>query len=172
LSFFERMERSITPELVALLPPKARPSFKYQDDSSVDNAETLIPLSQELIGKIRAKESAEALDTLLQAVSSERLDLLVQCILQTGSKSVSHLLSVLERYCSLLRRYSTTLEEQEFVLNAVGSYWVYSNLHQVILLDKLMTYRIVTNLAIIQWLFSPTRVEFLKLYVTARLTIV
>ena len=185
LSFYERIERTVTPELVPLLPPRPKPIFKYQPPAAAKAAGADAPppadaddettLATALVTKIRTKDSADALETFLQTAAANlsaetQLDVLFHCVLHTGSKSVSHLLSVLERYCVLLRRLSSSPAQQRQLLDAIGSFWPDSNLHQVILLDKLMTYRIVRNDSIVEWLFSSERAQLLIQYVVLSLS--
>lgn len=135
-------------------------------------------------------KSDEASDTVMAEASdpvddedtnNRKLAIFVQCLLYLGSKSYSHVVSVIERYTNLKTHIKTCVANvllsivsiflfcrnlsilhkmceahsaQMVVVQQVFSFWRNSEQMVVILLDKLMTYRIVTSTAIIDSLFA------------------
>lgn len=113
-----------------------------------------------LFSKIVRKEPSEEIIELLEGetfskfTSDERLQITVQCILKQGSKSFSHLCAVLERNLTVFQKFVTSNDSKMTVLRTVREIWNNSSQHMIILLDRLMTYRIVDNTSIVNWLFS------------------
>jgi len=77
------------------------------------------------------------------------------CILKIGSKSFSHLLAVLERYQKLLMlKTSSSAEEKLCIIRVASLIWEKSPQHFMILIERLLTSRIIDSQSVVQWVFS------------------
>jgi len=152
LSYWERVRRTIPDELALLMMNKPLPILKYSEQDP-DYA-----LYQTLIAKMRNKEIDKQILQWLhdqnQLSLEVKVELTVNCVAEIGSKSFSHLLNALERYNTLLRTLINNSQTRGQTISAFAHFWRNSSAHIIIALDKLMTYRIIDNISIVNWLFS------------------
>jgi len=166
LSYHERVERSIPRELIDRLPEKAKPNFKYLDGPLVEGYRA----AQQLYNKMKNKDTAESMiswieteDSSMYSLSSAmKVDVMTSCLLQVGSKSFSHLLTTVERYNAMLRKYIVDHTTALQVVVSVVTFWKYSPQRIVISLNKLIAVRIVPPSAIVEWVFSYEVVPLLR----------
>lgn len=166
LSYFEKIKQSIedAAELEELLPPKAGPNFKFHSDESNESTDGL-KLSKELIGLIRGKKSTYDIilwveEQIIPKNGTEfALDVVSQTLLDMGSKSFTHLVTILERYNKIISKLCPNEEMQLLLMNGVSAYWKNSTQMTAIAIDRMMGYRLISNLAIVRWVFSPANVE-------------
>lgn len=92
------------------------------------------------------------------------LVVVVQTLLDIGSKSFTHLITVLERYGQVISRICHDQDKQVLLISEVGSYWKNNTQMTAIAIDRMMGYRLISNLSIVKWIFSP---ENLQLYHTS-----
>lgn len=88
-----------------------------------------------------------------------RTDIATQALLSVGSRSFSHLLNVLERYIALVRELTSTVEARRTFLRTSAKFWRRNPQFLLILLDKLLQYRIVEAADVVEWLFSTNEVD-------------
>jgi len=168
LAYYERIRPTVPEEFVALLPLKPQPNYKFANDE-VENA----GLAKSLLAKMRSKETSEQLLTYIDGEISPRvaspevkLEIVTQTLLQAGSKSFSHLLNTIERNIVLFNAIIKTTEQKLAVVQSVAEFWRDSQQHIIILLDKLMTYKIIDGTSIVNWLFSLSNLrEFTYSYI-------
>lgn len=150
------------------MPEKPVPQFKYENDTTEGFTEAKL-----LLSKFQSKTSPDEIqNSLLEGEAfakfthEDKLDIMVHCLIKMGSKSFSHLLAVTERYLPLLQKYVNSSEAKLIVLKAIQHFWQKSPQHIIILMDRYMTYRIIDNTSIVNWLFSPDVLpEFTRDYV-------
>ncbi|KAL5983841.1 Nucleic acid dioxygenase ALKBH1 [Asimina triloba] len=165
LSYWDKIKQSIenAPALEELLPPKGVPSFKYNSEDAAESAE--FKLSTELNSMVKGKKTArEIISWVDESVipvhgSSVALEVIIQTLLDIGSKSFTHLITVLERYGQVISKLCPDQEKQVQLICEVGSYWKNNAQMTAIAIDRMMGYRLVSNLAIIEWVFSPINIE-------------
>jgi len=87
------------------------------------------------------------------------LDVVSQTLLDIGSKSFTHLITVLERYGQIISMLCPNEEMQLLLMDEVSAYWKNSTQMTAIAIDRMMGYRLISNLAIVKWGFSPANVE-------------
>ncbi|KAK3151596.1 hypothetical protein QOZ80_3AG0247890 [Eleusine coracana subsp. coracana] len=166
LSYFEKIKQSIedAAELEELLPPKAGPNFKYHSDESNENTDGHRS-SKELVGMIRGKKTIRDIiswveEQIIPANDAEfALAVVSQTLLDVGSKSFTHLITVLERYGQVISKLCPNEEMQLMLMDEIGAYWKNSTQMTAIAIDRMMGYRMLSNLAIVKWVFSPANVE-------------
>ncbi|KAI3485305.1 hypothetical protein L1887_51418 [Cichorium endivia] len=86
-------------------------------------------------------------------------DLVVQCVLQVGSRSFSHLLNIVERYHGLLRTLSRSARMRAAMLAAAVRFWIRSPPWLHIVVDKLLQYRIVAPADVVEFILIRPRDE-------------
>ncbi|XP_022861062.1 nuclear cap-binding protein subunit 1 [Olea europaea var. sylvestris] len=164
LSYWDKIKQSIesAPVLEELLPPKGTPNFKY---SSEDGDKTEHALSSELIGMVKGRLSAREIvswvDNSVLAIHGLdiALSVVVQTLLNIGSKSFTHLITVLERYGQVISRICSDQDKQVMLISEVSSFWKNNAQMTAIAIDRMMGYRLISNLAIVRWVFSPSNVN-------------
>lgn len=165
LSYWDKIKQSIenAPALEELLPPKSGPSFKYSEEDGRESIEHT--LSVEFCGLVKGRKSAREIITWIEENiiplhgSKVALEVIIQTLLDIGSKSFTHLITVLERYGQIIAKLCPDLEKQVLLIDEVSSYWKNSSQMTAITIDRMMGYRLISNLAIVSWVFSPTNVE-------------
>jgi len=162
LSFAQRIKGVLPEPYQALIAPekeKDSPDFKF-DDPSTPFAEQ----ATELISKIRQKAPDDEIATTLSTIEQEATnaglsnpklastDVYMTCICFIGSKSLSHVLAVIERSrerLSSLANESPDLRKQ--IITSVLDFWKHQVGNGVCLIDKLLNYSIVTPQSVVEW---------------------
>lgn len=80
--------------------------------------------------------------------------MVIQSLLNIGSRSFSHFLNAMERYLPLLRSISNG-EGKGDILEAAGDFWRKNWQMVLIVFDKLMQYQIVEPINVVIWAFAP-----------------
>lgn len=164
LSYWDKVKQSIesTPALEELLPPKGVPDFRY---NSEDEDKTEYTLSTELNGMVKGRKTARDIIIWLEesVIPINGLDVALRVVVQTlldiGSKSFTHLITVLERYGQVIAKICPNEETQLLLIAEVGSFWKNSAQTTAITIDRMMGYRLISNLAIIKWVFSSPNID-------------
>ncbi|KAL4554242.1 hypothetical protein LXL04_039642 [Taraxacum kok-saghyz] len=169
LSYWDKVKQSIesTPALEELLPPKGGPDFRYTPDQNQEdtNNKTEHTLSTELNSMVKSRKTSRDIITWLEesVIPNNSLQLALRVTIQTlldiGSKSFTHLITVLERYGQVIARVCPDEETQGVLIAEVASFWKNSAQMTAITVDRMMGYRLVSNLGIVKWVFSETNVE-------------
>ncbi|XP_052177986.1 nuclear cap-binding protein subunit 1 [Diospyros lotus] len=165
LSYWDKIKQSIenAPALEELLPPKGGPNFKYGGEDDKDGNEHT--LSMELNGMVKRRQTAREIiswveENVLPAHGFEiTLRVIVQTLLDIGSKSFTHLITVLERYGQVILKICPDEDKQVMLIAEVSSYWKNSSQMTAIAIDRMMGYRLISNLAIVRWVFSSANIE-------------
>lgn len=147
-----------------MLPPKGGPNFKY---SSEDGGENTVgrALSAEFSGMVRGRKSVQQLIQWIEesiiTLHSYRVavEVVIQTLLDIGSKSFTHLITVLERYGQIISKFCPDHDSQIFLIEEVSSYWKNNTQMIATTIDRMMGYRLISNLAIVTWVFSPVNVD-------------
>ncbi|ERN09808.1 nuclear cap-binding protein subunit 1 [Amborella trichopoda] len=162
LSYWDKIKQSIenASTLEELLPPNGGPSFKYSAGDSEEHS-----LSENLCTMVRGRKTArEVISWLEEAIVPTHgpkvaLEVVVQTLLDIGSKSFTHLVNVLERYGQVISKLCPDQEKQVWLIDEVSLYWKNSAQMTALTIDRMMGYRLVSNLSIISWVFSPANVK-------------
>ncbi|RRT60650.1 hypothetical protein B296_00030536 [Ensete ventricosum] len=148
------------PELEELLPPKSVSSFKY--NSEEDRGYTLSKEFREMVrGRKTAHEIASWVEENIIQIHGSKfaIEVVIQTLLDIGSKSFTHLITVLERYGQVISKLCTDKNMQVLLIDEVSSYWKNNTQMTAIAIDRMMGYRIISNLAIVSWVFSVSNIE-------------
>lgn len=115
------------------------PENPLDDDAEASNGHASIPAAG------RVSTSAQA-DVVVR-------DVVTQVVLHVGSRSFSHFLNIVERYHGLLRHLSTTPATRASILGATARHWARSPQWCLIVIDKLVQYRIVEPADVVAFVF-------------------
>nr|XP_027064336.1 nuclear cap-binding protein subunit 1-like [Coffea arabica] len=165
LSYWEKIKQSIenAPALEELLPPKGGPNFKYSGEDVSDRTEKA--LSLELNNLVKGRQTFREIitwveDSVIPVHGSDvALRVVIQTLLDIGSKSFTHLITVLERYGQVIGKLCPDQDRQIMLIAEVSSYWKNSSQMTAITIDRMMGYRLLSNLAIVRWVFSSSNVD-------------
>ncbi|KAI5673752.1 hypothetical protein M9H77_14116 [Catharanthus roseus] len=164
LSYWEKIKQSIenASALEELLPPKEGPNYIY---SAEDGDPTELNLSKELNTMVKGRQTAREIISWVEenVLPLHGFDVAIRVVVQTlldiGSKSFTHLITVLERYGQVIAKICNDQEKQVMLISEVSSYWTNSTQMTAIAIDRMMGYRLLSNLAIVRWVFSSPNVD-------------
>lgn len=147
-----------------MLPPKGAPNFKFSVEESREGNEPHA-LSAALRNMVKGRASAREIilwieESLFPVHGMEvTLTVVVQTLLDIGSKSFTHLITVLERYGQVIAKLCADQDKQVMLITEIDSYWKNNAQMTAIAIDRMMGYRLLSNLAIVRWVFSPENIE-------------
>ncbi|KAB1225560.1 Nuclear cap-binding protein subunit 1 [Morella rubra] len=166
LSYWEKVKQSIenAPGLEELLPPKGGPNFRFSVDGDTERTEQhalSADLSSMMKGRATSREIISWIEESVVPLHGQEvaLKVVVQTFLDMGSKSFTHLITVLERYGQAIAKICPDEDKQVMLIAEVGYYWRNNPQMAAIAIDRMMGYRLISNLAIVRWVFSPENVE-------------
>lgn len=81
-------------------------------------------------------------------------DIITQALLQIGSKSFSHFLNILERYLQLFKALASTSEKRRSLINTVWTFFSSQKQMGIIVLDKLLRYRVLDPKDVVAYIFD------------------
>ncbi|EFJ16788.1 hypothetical protein SELMODRAFT_115849 [Selaginella moellendorffii] len=174
LSYWERLFSPVksewqslddSPKLCDLLPPKNTPEFRFSRDNQVEGLETETGFASELLAQIKTKKGMKDIESWFEskivpaAGQKVAIEILLQTLLNLGSKSFTHMVTVLERYGQLIATLAPDETLQVHVIDEVARFWQNSSQMIAIVVDRMMGYRLVSNLAVIRWSFKDENVQ-------------
>ncbi|KAL3701469.1 hypothetical protein R1sor_019491 [Riccia sorocarpa] len=167
LAYWEKVKESLQncPKLIELLPPKNNtPAYKYEDRQAVSAEEH--KFASEVLQMVRSKKTAREIQVYMEEKilpdygQKMAIEISVHTFLYIGSKSFTHTVGMLEKYGTVLSKLAGNNHSlQTVMVDAVASFWNYSAQMTAIVIDRMMGYRIVSNLAIVAWVFVPENVN-------------
>lgn len=162
LSFAKRI-RATLPEpyhkLIPISKEKDIPDFKYAEDRTPFAKE-----GREVLALLKKKASEEEVQTVLDSVHEQAAamgftdplvastDIYMTSILSVGSKSLSHVLSTIDRCKDRLLNIAQGSEAaRRQVVGSVVDFWSDHPGTAVNIVDKLLNYTIITPMSVISW---------------------
>ncbi|KAI9367105.1 MIF4G like-domain-containing protein [Aspergillus egyptiacus] len=162
LSFAQRIRGTLPDpyqDLISEGKEKDTPDFKYMSDSTPYSNE-----GKEIMQLVRRKANDEEIQPLIAAIEEQasRLgvespilpstDAFVTAICFVGSKSLSHVLSCIERNKErLLAVGPKSPAARRQIITSVMEYWADQPGIGINIIDKLLNYTIITPLSVIEW---------------------
>ncbi|KAK5096925.1 Nuclear cap-binding protein subunit 1 [Lithohypha guttulata] len=162
LSFAQRIKGVLPEPYQALVPPekeKDTPDFVYQDPST-----PFADQAMELVKKIRQKASDDDIAGILSDIEQEAskaglanpkvtsTDVYMTSILFVGSKSLSHVLAIIERSRERLSAIANQDAEcRKQIVGSVLDFWKFQIGTGVVLIDKILNYGIITPMSVVEW---------------------
>lgn len=170
LSYFDRVVPTLPEEFKAMLPSEPVPVYKFADGEEDGGVAAAAAAAAEMAIKvtelIQNRHSVEEIKSVLGGVSEdgeEGLDMtvkevLIQSLLMVGSKSLSHMLAVVEKYLSLyqllLPKQGDKTSANIFILDQLSSFWRNSMLHFEFSVERLINYRILLPNVVMEWIME------------------
>lgn len=146
-----------------MLPPKGGPSFSFVAEDGKESNEHVLSgqLNNMVKGKAPVREIISWIDESVFPNNGLEVTLrvVVQTLLNIGSKSFTHLITVLERYGQVFAKVCPDQDKQVMLIVEVSSFWKSNTQMTAIAIDRMMGYRLVSNLAIVRWVFSAENIE-------------
>ncbi|KAK0930444.1 Nuclear cap-binding protein subunit 1 [Friedmanniomyces endolithicus] len=162
LSFAKRVRDTLPADYHPLIPPSKEneiPEFKYNDDTTPYAKE-----GREVLQMLRKKAAEDEIQAVLNTVQQQALahgtpdplvpstDIYMTSILSIGSKSLSHVLSTIDRCKERLLAVGAQSElARRQIITSVVNFWSDHLGTAVNIIDKLLNYTIVTPMSVIQW---------------------
>ncbi|KAL2862985.1 NCBP1 family protein [Aspergillus lucknowensis] len=162
LSFAQRIRGTLPDpyqDLISEGKEKDNPDFKYMLDSTPYATE-----GREIMQLVRRKAADEEIQPLIAAIEEHAsnlgvenpilpsTDAFVTSICYVGSKSLSHVLSCIERNKErLLAIGPKSPSARRQVITSVMEYWVDQPGIGINIIDKLLNYTIITPLSVVEW---------------------
>ncbi|KAF2841622.1 hypothetical protein M501DRAFT_929125 [Patellaria atrata CBS 101060] len=162
LSFAKRIRETLPPEyhhLISVSKEKDTPDFKYADDATPYATE-----GRQLLSLLRKKATDEEIQEVIASIQTQAAehgvtdvlipstDAYITCLCFIGSKSLSHVLSNIDRSKDRLLAIGPSSEAaRRQIIGSVVDYWTDHPGTAVNLVDKLLNYTILTPMSIIQW---------------------
>ena len=168
LSFAKRVRDTLPPEYHPLIPASKEtdvPPFKYADDNTPFAKE-----GRDILQMLKKKAPETDVETVLNAVHQEAAaqgldplvastDIYMTAICSIGSKSLSHVLSTIDRCKDRLLAVGPASEAaRRQIISSVVDFWVDHPGTAVNIVDKLLNYTIVTPMSVVLWALQD-RVE-------------
>eukprot|EP00158_Paraphelidium_tribonemae_P007411 Partr_v1_DN28235_c0_g1_i6_m76133 putative nuclear cap binding protein subunit 1 len=172
LSYYERVTKAFPAEidLIPWMPPQPQPSYKYAANGGAD--QVLVEVADKLLESMRLKQSDDEKLAIVEEIKSKPLSdamlvgtddagmqaatsVVVQCVMQMGSKSFSHMLNSIERHMNLLMHVSQTTEAKAGVIKVVAEFWSQNKQFFIITIEKLLNYKIIDTASVLSWTFDP-----------------
>ncbi|XP_010521542.1 PREDICTED: nuclear cap-binding protein subunit 1 [Tarenaya hassleriana] len=166
LSYWDKIKQSVenASALEELLPPKGGPNFKYSFEDGKEKTEEH-QLSADLNSMVKGKQTARDIiswveESVYPAQGFEvTLAVVVQTLLDIGSKSFTHLIIVLERYGQVFAKLCPDNDKQVMLISEISTYWKNNAQMTAVAIDRMMGYRLLSNQAIVRWVFSSENVD-------------
>jgi nuclear cap-binding protein subunit 1 len=162
LSFAKRIRETLPDRYHELIPAskeKDMPDFKFADDQTPFAKE-----GREILSMIKKKAPEEDVQRVLDSVHEQAqnigideplvssTDIYMTAILSVGSKSLSHVLSTVDRCKERLLAIGSQSEvARRQIITSVVEFWADHPGTAVNIIDKLLNYTIVTPMSVIEW---------------------
>lgn len=167
LSFAQRIKGTLPEPYLPLITEgkeKDTPDFKYLSEMTPYSKE-----GQELMQLIRKKAGDDEIQPVIAAIEEQAqgmnvedpkvpsTDALVTSICFVGSKSLSHVLSCIERNKErLLAIASASQPARRQIITSVMEYWTDQPGIAINIIDKLLNYTILSPLSVLEWALSDS----------------
>jgi nuclear cap-binding protein subunit 1 len=168
LSFAARIRGTLPPEYASLITKEKEidaPIPKFEKEDAPYNAKF-----KEIVQLLRKRAPAEELEPLLQDVEAEAkaagqndldaklatIDVFTTAMVWVGSKSLSHVLAIVDRSKSLLSSLmaENSTARQSQTLESILTYWQHQTGTAAIITLKLVNYQVFSPEGIIAWAFG------------------
>jgi len=162
LSFAKRVRDTLPPDYHPLIPQSKEnevPPFKYSDDNTPFAKE-----GREILQMLKRKAAEDDVQNVLNAVHEQAAahgmadplvastDIYMTAICSIGSKSLSHVLSTIDRCKERLLAVGPQSEaSRRQIISSVVDFWADHPGTAVNIIDKLLNYTIVTPMSVILW---------------------
>ncbi|CAN9389070.1 unnamed protein product [Alternaria alternata] len=165
LSFAKRIRSTLPEPMHSMIPERLdadnSPDFKYDNQQTPYATE-----GQTLLSQLRKKATAEEIQVTIDTIHEKALeqgvtevlvpstDAFVTAICRLGAKSLSHVLSCIERGKDRLLELSQNEVARRQIVASVVEYWKDQPGVAVRIIDILLNYTILAPMTVVQWVFG------------------
>ncbi|KAG9196075.1 hypothetical protein G6011_01196 [Alternaria panax] len=165
LSFAKRIRSTLPEPMHSMIPERLdadnSPDFKYDNQQTPYATE-----GQMLLSQLRKKATAEEIQVTIDTIHEKALeqgitevlvpstDAFVTAICRLGAKSLSHVLSCIERGKDRLLELSQNEVARRQIVASVVEYWKDQPGVAVRIIDILLNYTILAPMTVVQWVFG------------------
>ncbi|KAJ1733279.1 Nuclear cap-binding protein subunit 1 [Coemansia biformis] len=166
LSYLDRIKAHLPESCLSLVPAKVPAhNFKFTVQAMDERTrEVSVALGKCLKSKGTVEQAMEILQThysqwvdvdddARQALARE---MLVEHVLLLGSKTFSHMLNAIEKFMPALQQFGDTPEAKLQIARVVEDFWLRNPQFCAITIDKLVNYRIIDPVTVIELLFDAS----------------
>ncbi|CAI5518984.1 unnamed protein product, partial [Closterium sp. Naga37s-1] len=129
-----------------------------------------VEVAEEVIVMVRTKRAGKEVAAWVeeQAVGKvgkvggdkgRALDVVAQTLLVLGSKSITHAVTVLERYGLALQLLAPDQSSQVQLLHSIWTVWANAPQMAAVVVDRCLGFRLVSPLALLDWCFLPSHYD-------------
>ncbi|GAM22055.1 hypothetical protein SAMD00019534_052300 [Acytostelium subglobosum LB1] len=158
LSYLDKIKQLLPQEYHPYLPSAPTANFKFpKPDFADEEIKEMVAQSHRLLLMFKQKDPIENIIQYVAALPTEQVnvvDLVTKCILHLGSTSFSHLTYAVERYVTLFKTNIKSTEDRHQCIKSTVEFWRSSHQHIVIVIDKLITYKILSPIDPVTYLVS------------------
>ena len=159
LSYLERIDsRDLPSAFRPYLPPKAVGHLDWETPRDGDLEPTsAASLSASLLGKLRAKLPNEQIIAWVESELRAHplfIPIVMQTLLHAGSKSVSHLEKLIDKFGWLLVHVAADERRRSLLIGAGVRYWAASKQMSLLLCSKLIKAGVADDAAVLAYCFS------------------
>ncbi|KAF2218989.1 MIF4G like-domain-containing protein [Elsinoe ampelina] len=162
LSFPKRIADSLPPDFASTIAKgqyNDQPDFKFTDPSvpySKQGTKLLTVLKDKSAGDAEIAAILDEVSALAAEQGADGLitstDVLITSICHIGSKSLSHILSSIQKNQERLLAIGPQSDAaRRQIISSVATYWTYQPGQAVNIIDKLLNYTIVTPQSVVEW---------------------
>lgn len=172
LSFAARIRGTLPPDYDSLIAKEKEidapmPKFEKEGAAFADKAKEIVQLIRkralaEEVEPVLEQLEADVQETGLNDIQAKTtvLDILTTSMAWVGSKSLSHVLAIVDRLRSiLLKLLGDDLNLQAQVITSFFEYWQYQPGAAVTIILKLVNYQILTPDGVTSWVFRPEAIN-------------
>lgn len=169
LSYHQRITEIIPSSFEKLLPLKALPYYKYEEEGA--GAIPGAAIAHRLMQAMKNRCSPDDAQTIINELSNStntnnaiKTDVFLQTLLFLGAKSFSHSFSAISKFHSVLKSLSegrglSSEDSQICILCSLHGIWKAHQQMMVVLIDKLLKIQVVECSAVAKWIFLPEMSE-------------
>lgn len=182
--YLERVQKELPEQLTPFLPEAPEAHFKYE---TADAATRKVLLIEEICKAVRNKmltlanvvpvvDSVTELrrvteiggaavplddedDDSDERIADQRLEVYFSCVLNVGSKTMTHLRIILQRQLPVLEHYVKTAESRGLILRVASAFWTKSPQMQRCAIGHLLRNKIIDPSTVVDWVFAPEQVD-------------
>lgn len=178
LTYHQRLVKEIPEEFAGFIPEDPQPNFRYEtasdeckesiklmelidvmkgkdkDSADIDHVLNQITLPSEIVGDEGAKKSEDNDEMLNELI----LDTFVLVLLKVGSRTLSHVLALIEKYKAVWTRLCTGHDAKSRVVRLVVEFWTSNPQMISVILNRLLVSGIIDIDAIVDWIFAKKTV--------------
>lgn len=158
LSYYDRIKPTLPESFLPLFCERSpEPQFSF---SAPPEDAPFKPFCAAILDAFKHKKPVDQILRLIKDTSDELDDefivkqISVETLLLLGSKSISHMMNVIEKFLSVFQFFTHEAEDKDEIIRIAANFWRESPQWLGIQLEKFLSYHIVEPITIVNWVFS------------------